>query len=81
MRTISILITFLAMSVLTSWGGGLDQRADSAYMADQFAEAAGLYEQAAREEDDAHYVVNALMVHRQAGIALGGEHRRHVGQG
>lgn len=50
MRTISILITFLAMSVLTSWGGGLDQRADSAYMADQFAEAAGLYEQAAREE-------------------------------
>ena len=31
--------------------------------------------------DDAHHVVDALVVHRQAGVALGGEHRRHVGQG
>lgn len=50
MRTLNILIVLLAMSFLTAWGGGLDQRADSAYMADQFAEAATLYEQAASED-------------------------------
>ncbi len=50
MRTVNILIVFFTMSFLTAWGGGLDQRADSAYMADQFADAAALYEQAARED-------------------------------
>lgn len=50
MNRIYIILLSLALCLPLVKGANLDLRADSAYMADQFAEAAALYEEAAREE-------------------------------
>lgn len=50
MNRIIILIISFVFSIHLTKGENLDLRADSAYMADQFSEAALLYEEAAKEE-------------------------------